>query len=80
MTPHDACAGEGCPGCCMTGEVDRWGLSRPRPLWYTTTVRIFYMDNHGRDTRTAEGRWLDMWHDVGVMWYYDSAWSREGDA
>lgn len=84
MTPHDACAGEGCPGCYMTGEVDRWGLSRPRPFFHTFISDLdFLRTDWDRmvtgDVRGPWTRWEHMWHNVGVMWYYDSAWSREGD-
>lgn len=72
----------------MTGglglALDRWGLPRPRDLLHMPKFHIFYLSTRwvdGRpelyDIRTIERRWADMWHDVGVMRYYDSAWDPE---
>ena len=66
--------------------VDRWGLPRPRDLGPMLKFQTFYLsmrrdEETGHyvcyDVRPIERRWLDMWHNVGVMRYYDSAWDEE---
>lgn len=65
-------------------SLDRWGLPRPRDLGPMPHFQLMFLSSRyvdGQfvcyDIRSLYRQWIDAWHDIGVMRYYDSAWDEE---